>query len=97
MNAKVITAGRFPRMIGTHTVALFDAKTGHVHHLHHAVIFEGQRPTDEALEGVARKNAAHPRFGVKAQGLEALHLRDAPLTKGPHRVDLKKRTLVSRS
>jgi hypothetical protein len=94
MNAMVTTQGRFPKCIGTHTVALFDSKTGRVHHLHHAFIFEGPRPTDAALEAVARRNAAHPRFGVKHPSLEALHVRDAQLTKGPHRVDLEQRKLV---
>jgi hypothetical protein len=94
MNAKVMTQGRFPRCIGTHTVALFDPKTGHVHHLHHAFIFEGPRPSDAALEAVARRNAAHPRFGETSSSLEALHLHDAPLTRGPHRVDPAQRKLV---
>ena len=94
MNAKVITQGRAPRCVGTHTVALFDPKTGKVHHLHHAFIFEGQRPTDAALEATARRNAAHPRFNVKHEGLEALHLKDAPLPQGPHRVDPKQRKLI---
>lgn len=94
MNAKLTTMGRFPKLVGTHTVALFDPKTGRVHHLHHAFIFEGQRPTEAALEEAARRNAAHPRFQVKHEGLEALHLKDAPLTKGPHRVDLQHRKLV---
>ena len=94
MNAQLTTHGRFPKCIGTHTVALFDPKTGQVRHLHHALIFEGPRPTDAAMEEVARRNAAHPRFAVKGKTLEALHLRDVPLPKGPHRVDLKHRKLV---
>jgi hypothetical protein len=46
------------------------------------------------MEEAARRNAAHPRFSVQQKGLEALHLKDAPLPKGPQRVDLKQRKLV---
>jgi hypothetical protein len=87
MSAQLITQGKFPRCVGTHTVALFDPKTGRVHHLHHALVFEGPRPADQAMETTARRNAAHPRFKVTQPGLEALHLHDVTLTKGPYRVD----------
>jgi hypothetical protein len=46
------------------------------------------------MEETARRNAAHPRFNVDHKGLEALHLKDAPLPRGPHRVDVKQRKLV---
>lgn len=94
MDAKVTTMGRFPKHVGTHTVVLFDPETGRVHHLHHAFLFEGPRPADAALEETARRNAAHPRFNVDHERLEALHLRDAQLPKGPHRVDVEKRKLI---
>lgn len=94
IGVQVIVQGRFPRCVGTHLVALFDPKTGKVHHLHHALIFEGQRPTEESLEAIARRNAEHPRFHVKHHGLQALHLRDAAVPHGPHRVDLKNYKLV---
>jgi hypothetical protein len=96
MNAKVTTTGAFPRCVGTHTVVLYDPSTGHVHHLHHALIFEGPRPAESAMEATARRNATHDRFAPLPANLSALHLHDTQLTKGPHRVDLATRQLVSR-
>ena len=95
MTTRVETHGRFPRLLGTHTVVLFDPATGAVHHVHHAFIFDGgAAPTEAALEAVARRNAAHRRGAPLPSGLHALHLSDAKLEPGPHRVDLATRRLV---
>ncbi len=96
MIARIDTRGRFPRCVGTHTVALFDPATGQVHHLHHAILFDGgAAPSPDALEAVARRNAASHRRTPLPPGLQALHLRDAKLEPGPHRVDLATRRLVA--
>jgi hypothetical protein len=95
MSASVQTHARFPRCVGTHTVVLFDPKSGRVHHLHHALLFDGSgpAPTAPALEAVARRNAARRGTPIPVD-LEVLHLRDVPLSPGPHRVDLTTRQLT---
>jgi hypothetical protein len=95
MIARVSTHGRFPHLVGTHTVVLFDPATGDVHHLHHAFLFDGgATPTEATLEAVARRNASHRRRTPLPSGLQALHLRDAKIEPGPHRVDLATQRLV---
>jgi hypothetical protein len=95
VSAKVETAGKFPRCVGTHTVVLYDPHDGRVHHLHHALVFEGQQapPTPAALEAVARRNAARRPGGAPPMPLEALHLKDVALSRGPHRVDVAHQVL----
>lgn len=97
MSGHIISQPGSPRCIGTHTVVLYDAKTGRVHHQHHAFIFEGPRPAHDFLEQVARKNAAHVARGAKLPPLEALHVTDTPLASGKVRVDVAQRKLVSES
>lgn len=92
MSAHIVTEGSFPRCIGTHTVVLYDVKTGRVHHRHQAFIFEGPRPSNEAMEQLARKNAAHR--GGPLPDLAALHLTDVPLAPDAGRVDVAQRKLV---
>jgi hypothetical protein len=98
MSANVQTYGKFPRCTRTHTVVLFEVQTGEVHHLHCAFLFDGpgMMPSPDVLEAVARRSAAH-RQGRKGRlpRLEALHIQNAALGPGPHRVDLATRRVVS--
>ena len=94
MNPKVTTTGKFPRCVGTHTVVLYEPATGHIHHLHHALIFEGPRPAEADMEATARRSARHNRFAPLPADLGALHLHDANLPDGPLRVDVAGKRLI---
>lgn len=97
MNANVLTRGSFPRCTARHTVVLFDAQTGRIHHVHCALLFDGpgSRPSPTEIEAVARRNAAQRRPKGSLPMLEALHIQDSGLGPGPHRVDVVTRKIVS--
>lgn len=94
MRSHLASLGRFPAVVGTRTVVLFDPGTGRVHHLHHALLFDGPGPAPgpHELEAVARRNAA--RRGPLPDAVHVLHLKDEPLPPGPCKVDLATYTLV---
>ena len=99
MNVSVLTRRKFPRFTNVHTVVLFDGDTGAIHHVHCALLFEGQgtSPSPELLEAVARRNLARRQTNRKLPELEALHIPNAGLAAGPHRVDLGSRKVVTGS
>jgi len=95
MNLRFDVRGRFPRCTEVHTVVLHD-RSGRIHHLHQALVFESTAapPAPGFIEAVARKCASRRRA---PPDLLALHVEGPLPGTGPHRVDVTRGVLVSRS
>jgi pantoate kinase len=90
----VVASGDAPRLIGTKVVALFDANSGRIHHLHTTYVYEGAKePSDEELVERAARHAR--RLGHEPEELESIVSVEPRHGLLPHRIDITTNTFVA--
>ncbi len=89
----IITAGRVPRVVGTHACILHD-DAGTIRHVHRVTTFAGaERREPAGIEREAIRLAA--RHGRPVEALRVLHLVDFDFDPAKvYKVDIRGRTLV---
>ena len=90
---KIQTAGPAPKVVATHAVALYDAESGRIAHMHSVLTLEGGARYDpEHHEQNARAYAE--KLGHPVKALRALHVPNFQSARARLCVDVQKQTLV---
>ena len=85
--------GIVPPIETVFVVALYNAKTGVIRHLHTSVIFKGGRKIlEKEAVSIAKSNALQQGHGIK--GLKVLASTDIKHSQGPHRIDVKNKRFI---
>jgi hypothetical protein len=80
------SGGNAPRVASYCVVALYEAETGRVDHMHSVVVFEGGQPvTDADAIETARAHAA--RLGLDQERLSVAVSHDGAHARGLHRIN----------
>jgi len=80
-------AGKTLEVVDTHVVALYDAETGRIAHVHTVTVFKGGSPVTEKEAIEAARKVAN-KSGVKTDRLKIKVSKDAAHGRGPHRIDV---------
>ncbi len=88
-----ISKGLSPQKINR-TCVLYDKQSGDISHIQHAVVFKGgHEPTDQEIEGMARRSLE--KRGLGHANLHALHMPGEQMQPfKAYRVDVDKKALV---
>jgi hypothetical protein len=88
MNRHLISSGgASPAIVDTHVVALYDAKSGKIAHLHAVTVFEGARKVSEK-EAIDAARAQATKLGHHVDALKSAVSKDAAIAARPHRIDV---------
>ena len=80
------SAGRAPKVVDHHVVALYEPVTGRIRHLHTVTVFEGGRAVAET-EAIQRAQEKASNAGHDTKNLEVRVSKDADHGRRPHRID----------
>ena len=91
---QMLYAGRAPKVIATRVVALYDAKTGRIHHSHTVHVHKGGRDVSEQ-EAIEAAHRHARRLGHDTADLEVKISTIAEHGHYPHAIDLSSGEFVA--